>query len=188
MFPFRSWAHNPSQVLARISELCGCITRIPVSHFVTQPTVHHVRWSSVKQRKYSAICCNESSQNCSAESRGNVSCSNRNCGECSLFISLINSRKVHVSCIIHSDICSEIQKRRYQAGNVCMNDRILLNRYLQNNVEWNCLAQGSNQWQTVANVVMRRWFLKADTDRDSAVRAWCLVIILVVAKNKICRT
>jgi hypothetical protein len=28
MFPFRSWAHNPSDVVAHKSELCGCITKI----------------------------------------------------------------------------------------------------------------------------------------------------------------
>jgi hypothetical protein len=86
MFPFRSWAHNPSDVLVCISELCGYITGIPVSHILTQSTGHHVRWSSFKHKKDSAVCCNESAQNCSTESGGNVSCSERNHSEYSVLL------------------------------------------------------------------------------------------------------
>jgi hypothetical protein len=80
MFPFRSWAHNLSQVLVHISELWGYITKFFVNHFLTQPTVHHVWRSRFELTKDCAVSWKKSAKNYN-------SWFERKYGECSVLAS-----------------------------------------------------------------------------------------------------
>jgi hypothetical protein len=57
MFPFRTWANILSQIY--LSEVWSFITRILLSHFVTQPTNYHVWWMRFYDTEGQNVSCPE---------------------------------------------------------------------------------------------------------------------------------